>query len=107
MGNGPDINGKQIFDANQQELSTEEQKLISENLKEFQNQFGTFKSDILHNLDTANKNILMNLYDTDKESKEWIDGITNTITGDGTYAGQYATIANRDKPRKLMATMQM
>ena len=79
MGNGPEINGKQVFDTNKNEISPEEQKAISENLEAFKGQFGDFKSEILHNLDTANKNILENLYDNDPEAKDRIDGITNTI----------------------------
>jgi hypothetical protein len=71
MGGGENmkIKEQQVFDENKNEISDQEKKAISENLADFQAQFGDFKSEILHNLDTANKNILVDLYDNDTETK--------------------------------------
>jgi hypothetical protein len=109
MGNGPEfkLGGEKLFDETQGVLNDEERKKISEHLDEFKSQFGSFKSEILHNLDTANKDILEDLDINDPEAQERIKGITDTIESQGTYADLYATTQTRDRPRQLMAIMQM
>jgi len=109
------IKDQVLFDNNSNELSERTRKLIQENKELFQLQFDTHKSEIVRNLDKANKKILGNIYN-DTEVKTQIDWLENDIQQDAKVNKQYKNfmkkinrIKNPQKKeeRKLMGLMQL
>lgn len=101
------INNEKLFDQDKNTVSDVEKKAISENLQEFQKQFKDFKAEIVHNLDKANKDILVKLYNENAEVKKQIDGIIQTINEDPSYQSKYITMTSWPLEKRLMGVMQM
>jgi len=110
------IKDQVLFDNNQEDLSDAEKKLIQENKDLFQLQFDTHKSEIVRNLDKANKKLMGNIYKTDAQVKSQIDRLEKDIIQDANTNKYYQnflkkinTIQNPQKKeeRKLMGLMQL
>lgn len=110
------IKGQEVFDNKQGELSEKTRKLIQENKELFQLQFDTHKSEIVRNLDKANKKLLGNMYKSDTEVKTEMDRLEKDIQEDpqiNTYYQNFLKRINkiknpeRKQERKLMGLMQL
>ncbi|MEI7563519.1 MAG: hypothetical protein WCJ39_08020 [bacterium] len=110
------IKGQEVFDNKQGELSEKTRKLIQENKELFQLQFDTHKSEIVRNLDRANKKLLGNMYKNDTQVKTQIDWLEKDIQQDDSVNKYYQNFLNRinkiknperKQERKLMGLMQL